>query len=276
MAVNNAGPETRRRRELAERVVVAVEARTPVVAALLAGSAARGDADAHSDVDVPLWCDTLPPGDPVGDALDAMGASRRAGDGAPVLDGVRVDAALQTVARVEEAVERVLSAADPGEPLTKLVIGLRGAVPLRGAALVEPIRARTDVYPHALAQGLITANLDVYPIWLWSRHIAARDARLFEAQMLIDGAFAILAMLSGLNRVYFTRFQLTRMRSHVATLRRAPPRLAERLDSLLVLDVREAAGELARLLRETVALIERHEPGVDVSRLRADLGEGSL
>lgn len=272
----DSGGETRRRRDLAELVVEAVRARTPIVAALVVGSAARGDADLHSDVDVALWSEEEPEGEPVRDALLALGAERRAGDRALVLKGVRIDAGLQTVGRVEEVVERVLSAADPGEPMTKAVIGIRGAVPLVGAALVQSIRTRTDDYPDALARGLVTANLDVYPIWREQRHLAARDARLFQTQALLDGAFAVLGMLSGLNRVYFTRYQLTRMRGHVEALRLAPPGLAQRLDSLFDLDLSGAAAELARLLDESLSLIEPEMPGVDTSALRAALGERSL
>lgn len=97
--------------------------------------------------------------------------------------------------------------------------------------------------------------------------IAARDARLFEVQSLLDGAFNVLGVLSGLNRIYFTNFQFKGIRQHVAAFEAAPSHLAERLESLFKLDPAAAAEELRHLVEETVSLVEERMPGVDTSSI---------
>ncbi len=114
----------------------------------------------------------------------------------------------------------------------------------------------------------------IYPYWAAHEQIAARDARLFEMQSLLDSAFNVLAMLSGLNRIYFTTFQFKGIRQHVAAFETAPSRLAERLESLFKLDRAAAAEELRQLVEETVSLVEERMPGVDTSSMRHWLRSG--
>jgi hypothetical protein len=115
---------------------------------------------------------------------------------------------------------------------------------------------------------MVERHLQIYPYWAVHEQIAARDARLFEVQSLLDGAFNVLAVLLGLNRIYFTNFQFKGMRQHVAAFEAAPSRLAERLESLFKLDRAAAAEELRHLVEETVSLVEERMPGVDTSSMR--------
>ena len=79
--------------------------------------------------------------------------------------------------------------------------------------------------------------------------------------MLLEAAFNLLGVLAGLNRLYYSRFELKRMRELIAKMELAPPRLADRLESLFRLDADLAAAELGRLVDETRALVfaELHE-----------------
>jgi hypothetical protein len=87
--------------------------------------------------------------------------------------------------------------------------------------------------------------------------MAHRDAHLWELQSLLDGAFHVIGALSAANRRYFSSFQFKRMREHVSGLQAAPPRLAERLESLFELERPAAARELGLLAAETVEVVER-------------------
>jgi hypothetical protein len=89
---------------------------------------------------------------------------------------------------------------------------------------------------------------------------------------LLEAAFNLLAVLGGLNRLYSTRFELKRMRAHVAKMELAPPRLADRLESLFRLEAEQAAAELGRLVEETRALVAREFPDLELP-LRFPPGE---
>jgi hypothetical protein len=265
---------------LAHRILGVLVPRTTPRAVLLAGSAGEGTADHFSDLDLIVYYDRLPDPAAFRGLLAEVGAERLQASGQETeesfadkyrLDGVVVETGGTTLARLEQHIEQVLSGSDPGEPLTKAVIGLMKGLPLHGEEIIARCRDRVVLYPGPLARAIVDKHLRVFPYWSVPEYLAARDARLFEMQSLLDGAFNVLALLSGLNRVYFTPFQFKRMRAHVAALEVAPPRLADRLESLFELDRSAAAEELRRLVEETVSLIEEHMPEVDTSAVRASL-----
>ena len=274
-------PESERLRALARRIVATVAGPTSAVAALLAGSAAEGSADRFSDVDLIVYYERLPEPAAFRRLVEGTGAAYLLPIGEPTgdffadayhLDGVQVQTGGSTVAGVERRLEAILAGSDPGEPGTKLAMGLLHGLPMHGEEVILRWRRRAADYPDALARRVIEKHLAVFPYWRVHEQMAARDARLWEVQSLLDGAFAVLAVLSGLNRVYFTTFQFKRMRAHVASFASAPPRLAERLESLFTLDRVSAAQELRRLVEETVSLVEERMPEIDTSRARMALG----
>ena len=74
--------------------------------------------------------------------------------------------------------------------------------------------------------------------------------------------------LAGVNRLYFARFEFKRQRAFLEKMTIAPPRFADRLESLLTLPPADAIAELGALILETQAIVERELPGVDVSLRR--------
>jgi hypothetical protein len=94
--------------------------------------------------------------------------------------------------------------------------------------------------------------------------MASRDAELWRLDMLLEGAFNLLGVLAALNRVYFARFELKRLRKLVAKLESAPPQLADRLESLFRLSSADAAAELGRLVVETWELVARELPELEL------------
>jgi hypothetical protein len=120
------------------------------------------------------------------------------------------------------------------------------------------------VYPQPLRRAMIERHWNFFPLWYYGESIAARDAELWRLDMLLDGAFNLLAVLAALNRLYFTRFELKRMRALIAKMEIAPPRLADRLELLFRLEPEPAATELALLVEETRALVAAELPDLEL------------
>jgi hypothetical protein len=115
---------------------------------------------------------------------------------------------------------------------------------------------------------MIATHWRFFPSWWFEPRMAARDAVLWRTEKLLDNAYDLLAVLAGLNRVYFSRFELKRFRELCAKLAVAPPRLAERVESLVLKNHYDAVRELESLVTETQALVRRELPGIDVSLKR--------
>ena len=271
--------EALHRRAIATRIVQVFDRHVPPRAALLPGSAGDGSADEYSDLDLIAYYDRLP--DPT--EVEAWRAALEVPEPAPMLDsgwsdtftlgGVECQAGGMLVAAVDECVSDLLAGREAGSARhQKIAQGLLDGLPIRDDGLIAAWRARVAEFPDALAEAMATHHFSIFPYWLLWEHIAHRDARLWEVQSLLDGAFNVVGALSAANRRYFTSFQFKRMRQHLAGLEAAPGDLAERLESLFELDRPAAADRLRALVAETVEVVERRLPGVDTTAIRKRLG----
>jgi hypothetical protein len=264
---------TEKLRTLARRLVAETLARAPLRAALLGGSAGRGDADFYSDLDLLLYVEELPGPDVLSALREAVGGAgpveQRSDEGflgeVFFTEGVRTEANFVTVDVVERRLDELLADINRFDSASqKILMGISEGLPLRGEELIGQWQERLRSYPEPLRAQMIDRHWRILPLWYHHDVIAARDAELWRLEALLDAAFDLLAILSALNRVYFTRFELKRTRQHVARLQLAPPRLADRLESLFRLDAETAAVELGRLVEETRELVLAELPELDL------------
>ena len=267
------GVETEKRRAIARRVVDYLAAHTDLRASLLAGSASKGTCDKHSDIDLLNYYEELPAPALFTKLMRGLGAEPMGEMGEPApegfggsfrIAGVEVQTGGQTIASTERRLEWI-AAADVDWITAKVAIGLLEGLPLHGETLVQEWQVRA-AYPEALRRREVVANLGIFAIWNLDEHLAARDAELFRRQMLLDGAFRAAAILSAINRLYFTTFQFKRAGEHVARMAVRPERLAESLDHIANSPPSEAAEELRKLVQETNAIVRAEMPDVDVER----------
>ena len=266
-------------RTLARRVVDAALELGPLRGALLAGSGARGDADFFSDVDLLLYVDELPPDGRLDRLREAVGGTNPVWIAAPRLvqfdvGGVAVQVGYSTVAHVNEELDTALVRLEEviGSPNQKMLGGLIEGLPLYGEDVIAAWRERAAAYPEPLRVASIEHHWRFFPLWYYGEAMSRRDGELWRLDMLLEGAFNLLGVLTALNRVYYARFELKRLRKLVDKLALAPPQLADRLESLFRLPAEEAADELGRLVVETRELVLRELPDLELP-LRRPPGE---
>ena len=268
-------------RALARRVGEVVVGEVAPRAVLLTGSTATGEADCYFDVDLIVYCGELPTEERIGAVVERVGGVDRKliyprtqdehGESFE-LGGIQCQLAFVTVRCAEGELERVLAGEELESPLQKAVDGILEGIPLHGADLIRSWCERAADYPDSLRRAMIERHWRVFPLWYVERQVATRDALLWREQILVDAAFDLLAVLAALNRLYFTRFQLKRMRKLVGRMSLAPPDLADRLEGLFELDGEEAACALEQLVEETQALVAAELPDLEL-RLRRPVGD---
>jgi hypothetical protein len=263
-------------RALARRVVDAALELGPLRGALLAGSGARGDADFYSDVDLLFYVDELPPEDRLDRLREALGGASPVPIAPPHLmqfevGGVAVQVGYSTVEQMDAELERALVRLEEivGSPNQKLLSGLLEGLPLYGDELIARWRDRAAVYPDGLRLAAIEHHWRFFPLWFYDDAMALRDSELWRLDMLLEAAFNLLGVLAALNRVYYARFELKRLRKLEAKLVLAPHGLADRLESLFRLQPSEAATELGRLVVETRELVAGELPELELPLRRA-------
>jgi hypothetical protein len=232
---------------------------------------AQGTADEHSDIDLLNYYTELPDQHTFDEVLQEAGGERIGDLGEPRPEGFAVryrfdGIEVQTGGQLISELNRRLGRVEAGEVdwiTAKVAMGLLEGSPLHGHELIREWQSRAR-YPEALRRREVGANLGWFPIWALDQHLASRDAELFRRQMLLEGAFKVVAVLSAVNRVYFTTFQFKRAGGHVHQMNVKPDRLVERLDRVANAPPSEAADELRKLVEETKAIVRRELPDVDV------------
>ncbi len=268
---------------LARRIAAAYLTHAQPQAILLTGSAAENQSDCYSDIDTILYYDELPSEEALHAARQPNTGSDRLwvigdrGEGAIVesylVDGVECQFAHTTIAAWEKDIAAVLDKLEVATPNQKALSGLLHGIPLHGEALIRQWQARAADYSDALAQAMVEKYLAFSPIWYTRQRFITRDATLWLYQTLVESAQNILGVLAGLNRLYYSTFQFKRMRLFVDQMSIKPDDLADRLDSLFRLDAEPAINQLESLVADTVALVEKHKPQVDTSKVRQRLGQ---
>jgi predicted nucleotidyltransferase len=257
-------------RRLAARLVEAARERVRLRAAILVGSAGRGDADFYSDLDLLLYVAQLPGEEALAEIRNTIGGGVPNRRSEPTEDfcseefevnGIRAEVSFVTVDRAEKRLDRLLENVEEFDsPLQKVLAGLLEGLPLHGEDLTERWRARVQSYPERLREAVIERHWNFFPLWYYGEAMARRDTELWRLDMLLDAAFNLLAVLAALNRLYFTRFELKRTRTLIARMALAPPQLADRLESLCRLERDAAADQLGRLINDTRALVAAELP----------------
>lgn len=256
-------------RSLARRVTDAALVLGPLRAAALSGSGARGDADFYSDVDLVLYVDELPPEGRLEELAAAVGGELLL-EIAPWLvqfyvDGVAVQVGYRTLERIESELDAGLDKLEcVGSPNQKMLAGMLEVLPLYGEEVLEQWRERIARYPDDFRRASIEHHWRFFPLWFYAPAMTERDAELWRLDVLLDSAFNLLGVLAALNRVYYARFELKRLRALAAKLVLAPPDLADRLEALFRRPPSEAAAELGRLVEETRDLVAAELPDLEL------------
>jgi hypothetical protein len=244
--------------------------------ACVSGSIVDNIADARSDVDMSVVFAT-PPEEPV-----LREACRRAGgewfwqsgdleEGLVVsfhVDGVEVQIGYSREAGLAAMLDEVLVRHNPDTPNHKLAEGILKAMPLAGADRLEALQRRLAAFPPELGRAMVVHGLAAPVSWRGISQLLHRDAGLWCRELQTDACYRFLLVLHGLNRRYFTRFQVKRMQRVVSMLAIAPPQLAGRIDTLLAAPHREAFVALHGLEGEVIALVAQCMPDVDLSAVR--------
>jgi hypothetical protein len=269
---------TRHLRGLAHDLLTAYAAEAQPRAALLVGSAATGDADGYSDLDMLAYYDQVPTEEALSKAQRELGSKRYRctawsdGSGAPdeqgyseryFLNGIECQVAHESVGAFEREIRRLVVDLELSEQLLKIMSGLFDGLPLAGKELVEQWRQQAAMKDD-LQRALIEKRWVFFPWWYFQERLRARDTTVWRYDVLVQSTYNIVGILAALNGVYFSTFEFKRERRFLSQLQVAPPNLAARLGALFEADEPASTAELERLVSEVGGLVARRFPDLEL------------
>lgn len=253
-------------------------------AAMITGSSAEGVSDFYSDIDMTVYYDNeLPSEEDLARIRAQNGAPERVwllGDRAEggiaeayELDGIQAQIGHTTIAVWEDEIAEIVERFNADTPLHKAMSGTLESVTVYGDAYMEKWKKQIANYPEGLRRAMVEKHLQFFPYWYNQPQMQARDATIWHYQILTESAYNLIAILAGLNRLYFTTFQFKKTHRFLEQMQVKPENFEPRLHELFRLDSAAAAASLESLVGDVIVLVERELPDVDVSAVKKRLGK---
>lgn len=172
-----------------------------------------------------------------------------------------------TIARWEKDMNNILLGLDLS-PLQKAMSGVLICIPLYGKEFIQKWQRKIAEYPDVLAKEMVKKHLNFPALWAIGERLAARDTTLFQHQIVLEAGQNLLGVLAGLNRLYYSNFQIKRMGKFIEEMNIAPVNFYDRLESVYHQEPLSAAKQLKELIAETIPLVEIHMPEIDTSKVK--------
>ena len=268
--------------KLAKQKLQAYTIHSNAKAAMITGSTATGQADYYSDVEMFIYYDKLP-------SKQELQIARQQNQGSqPIrtfedeeqrffgefyyINNVQFQVGNSTIKFwEEEEMATVLEKLDVTSAAQKALLGMLECIPVYGDELILQWKRQIADYPDALARKMVEHYLNFFPLWAVKEHLAARDTTLFQHQIRLEAGQNLLGVLAGLNRLYYSTFQLKRMKQFIEQMRIAPQDLYLRLETIYRQEPLAVTDLLKKLIAETAELVELHLPVIDTSKVRQSL-----
>ncbi len=267
-------PHAQWRVDFARRLVPTLATFPGLQAAIVAGSVARGYADARADLEIPLFWEKPPSDETRLGLVKALGGQflyeydGPANEDQIFINGLQVDFWQCTVPAEEEVIARVLANQDVSLGNSNFMDTLRACIPLYGDEIIARWKSAAQGYPSGLAEASIRASLPKLRI---------RELELFAARDQINAFYseldriqrAVFMILLGLNQRYFPTFKW--MEQVLTEMPIQPAKTGARFRRAYEVPMGEAVPDMLALLLETLALVEAAHPNLDTRRARRDV-----
>ena len=260
--------QTKWRIEFARHLIEPLVTFEGIKAIVIAGSVARGYADEYSDVEIPIFWETLPSDATRHAIVAALQADfLYAYDGPAredqlLIHGLQIDLWHVSVAHQEEILESVLDRHDFNLSTLNALDTIRSCIPLYGHEIVQRWKLRAQAYPDKLAEKIVREHIGTFSTGELSILAQRNNPTVFHAQLSFLQE-EIFMVLMALNRSYFPTFKW--LYRALESMQVKPEAIDSRFRRVFEVSWKEAIAETRLLLEETLHLVERQFPQIDTA-----------
>lgn len=261
-------PHAKWRIDFAQHLAKNLETVEGIKAIVIAGSVARGYADEYSDIEIPIFWETLPNDATRHAIVGALnGKFLYAYDGPAhedqlLIDGVQVDIWDVCTTHQEEILEDVLHKHHFDLGTLNALDTIRSCIPLFGYDIVQEWKRRAQEYPDELAKKIIQEHLAAFSIGELFVLAKRNNPTAFYSRLSFLQQQAFLILLA-LNRRYFPTFKW--LYHTLESMQVKPEEIDRRFRKTYEAPFTEAIEDTRLILEEIVHLVERQFPQIDTA-----------
>lgn len=237
-------------------------------AIVIAGSVARDYADEYSDLEIPIFWETLPDDTTRHAIVAAVHAeflypyNGPAREDQLLINGFQVDLWHVAAAHQEEILEAVLEARQLDLGNLNALDTIRYCIPLYGNELVQSWKQRAQQYPDKLAEQIVQEHIASFGVGELFIQTQRKNPTAFYAQLSFLQQEIFLVLLA-LNRRYFPTFKW--LYQALESLQIKPEALGERFRQAYEIPYAAAIADTKLVLEETLHLVEAQFPQMDTA-----------
>lgn len=254
--------------DFAQHLAKRLETFEGIKAIVIAGSVPRDYADEYSDIEIPIFWETLPD-DVTRHAIVSTlnGKFLYAYDGPAhedqlLIDGVQVDLWDVSTTHQEEILDDVLRKHHFDLGTLNALDTMRSCIPLFGHEIVQEWKLRAQEYPNELAKKIIQEHLAAFNISELSLAAKRNNPTAFFSRLSVLQQEAFLVLL-GLNRKYFPTFKW--LYQSLESMQVKPEEIDRRFLNAFEAPFTEAVQNTKLILEEIVHLVEMQFPQIDTT-----------
>ncbi len=181
-----------------------------------------------------------------------------------LLDGVCVAVTHGAAGTLSDLLDRTRQGGTAPEDLAALS-DLFEARAVHGAALIRALRSQAGRYADVVARSLVEhRRFFLYKKWAYAPRVVARGHYFYAYQALSVAVENLFALLLASNRMYGAPGDAKRYERWIGRMKIRPRGFWPRLNRILALPPADAVRAVNPLIRETLQLVERHMPDVNV------------
>jgi predicted nucleotidyltransferase len=261
-------PHTKWRIDFAGQLAKRLVTFKGIKAIIIAGSVARDYADEYSDIEIPIFWETLPDDATRHAIVAALNADfLYAYDGPAhedqlLINGVQVDLWHIPTTREEKVLKAVLydHIFDLGS--LNALDTLRTCIPLHGEEIVQVWKHRAQEYPNELAERILQEHFASFEIGQLFILAKRNNPTAFYAQLSYLQQEIFLVLLA-LNRSYFPTFKW--LYQALESMQVKPDTIGQRFRRAFEASYEEAIADTKLILEETFHLVEAQFPQMDTA-----------
>jgi len=253
---------------------------------VLGGSPPKGLSDSYSDLDIVVywdnidfeWLESVPLKQVGGDRffLRRMSELEEIYLEQYYFNGLKVDIGHVTMKMWNHWVEDVMVNLETTPDKQKSLGGFLDSKALHGEDLVNEWKERIATYPEELGRRMIKQNFRFFVHGSLVNQGYKRDDLLFFHDGLCLTLKKMLGILAGLNRIYFSTDDPRWIAYELERMPIKPKDAWKRMKAVLESDGEKAVGILDGLVDDMMDLVEKHVPGIDLTKMRRGIEKGVM